>query len=107
YTVELPIAPRPMTMASNTSGLLFPVRNPDVLHLRRVPEEFPSCSLLPVDPVAAAALAPRLLHVPRRRQLARAHALRRTEVPDRVHVVVLREHLRELVAPTRDDVHDA
>ena len=74
---------------------LFAVRNPDVLHLRRLAQELAPLALARIGPRARRRLAPGALHVPRRRELHRLHAVARAEIPHRVHVVVLGERLRE------------
>ena len=60
-----------------------------------------------IEPVAVVPRRPRALHVRRRRQLDRLHALARAEVPHGVDVVVLGEHFRQRVLVAGDDVDDA
>src|SRR5450759_3162785 len=60
---------------------LLAVRNPDVLHLRRLTKKIAPLSVAHVGPRARLPLGPRSLHVPRRRQLHRPHAVARPEVP--------------------------
>src|ERR1035437_8923821 len=86
---------------------LLAVRNPDVLHLRRLTKKIAPLSLAHVGPRARLPLGPRSLHVPRRRQLHRPDAVARPEVPHRIHVVVLGESLRERVLRASHDIDHA
>src|SRR4051794_18572318 len=93
--------------AGRFAGLL-PVGHPDVLDLGGALEEFLTLAAHRVGPVARAAVVrPRALHVARGESLDLRTPLARTEVPERVHVVVRREHARELVPAAGDDVDDA
>src|SRR6266702_2089475 len=87
--------------------LLLAVRDPDVLHFRRMPQELAAFHLTRIEPVAAARRRPGALHVRRGRELDRFHTRGGTEVPHAVHVVMLGEHFRQLVFCPGDHVDDA
>src|SRR6266850_5091934 len=88
-------------------SVLLSVWYPDVLHLSCLPQEFTSFALPAVTPVPWMPLDPRPLHVSRRRALDLGAGRLTAAVPHRIHVVVLREHLRERVLGPGDDVDHA
>src|SRR5438067_10810297 len=83
---------------------LLSIRYPDVLDLSRLSQEFPPFALHVVMPVPRVPLDPRPLHVSRGRPLDLGAGRLTAEIPHRIHIVVLREHLRERVFGPSDDV---
>src|SRR5438105_8665881 len=88
---------------ASSCSFLFSVGNPDVLDLRRLSQEFPPFAMLAVVPVPRLPLDPRPLHVSHRRPLDLGARRPISEIPHRVHVVVLGEHFRERVFGSGDD----
>src|SRR5436309_11497454 len=78
-----------VTARSCRTSALLAVRHPDVLHVRRGAQELAAFAIVLRRPIAVVPASPRPLHVRRRRQLHHLHAALRTEVPHRLHVVVL------------------
>ena len=78
-------------MVGNAIDRSFPVRHPDIFDLHRVVEEPPALALPCVEPVDGAAfVGEHLLQISNGQCLCSRGARFVSEIPDGVHIVVLR-----------------
>src|ERR1700730_9678492 len=86
---------------------LLAVRDPNILHLRRMVQEPAAFALLAAEPVNFTALITEyLLQVPTRQGLSCRTTGFTGERPDRIHIVMFRQHLHQLSATPRNHVYN-
>src|SRR4029079_19140603 len=93
--------------ASRVAGKLLPVRNPDVIYLRRVPQEPSALGLSGIKPVDHTPfIREHLLKVTGRERIRDLAARFVSETPDGVDVVVFGKSLQKLTGTAADDIDD-
>src|SRR5215213_9453647 len=84
------------------------IRYPNILHLRGVAQEDRARARIGVQPVVLLAIAdPGLLQIADRATLDHGAALAAAEVPRRVNIVMLGQHLRQRITRAGDDIDHA